>query len=153
MSLITSLLVPLGLGYTLLRSVYRIWFHPLSKFPGPKLAAITHGYEFYYDVLNKGTYIWQIEKMHEEYGRSIPRFRSVRADSSQDRLCDSIRESFISKTHTVTKSYMLGAFISVTKIHWYPRGSLHPVPRREQSAMNITVSDVDTSTTFSRSRP
>lgn len=61
----------LGLGgfYIVLRSVYRLYFHPLRQFPGPKLAAITHGYEFYYDVIRGGQYLWEIEKMHQKYGK------------------------------------------------------------------------------------
>ena len=56
--------------YFVLRSVYRLYLHPLSKIPGPRIAAITSGYEFYYDVLRHGMYIWEIEKMHEKYGQS-----------------------------------------------------------------------------------
>lgn len=48
--------------------IYRLYAHPLSGFPGPKLAAATFFYEFYYDVLKKGMYIWEIEHMHEKYG-------------------------------------------------------------------------------------
>lgn len=51
-----------------LKSLYRLFFHPLSRVPGPKLAAISHAYEFYYDVVRNGMYIWEIEKMHEKYG-------------------------------------------------------------------------------------
>ncbi|PHH91254.1 hypothetical protein CDD83_1171 [Cordyceps sp. RAO-2017] len=50
------------------KAVYRLYFHPLSKFPGPKIAAVTHLYEFYHDVVRNGMYIWEIEKMHEVYG-------------------------------------------------------------------------------------
>lgn len=54
--------------YLFLRSIYRLYFHPLSKIPGPKLTAITHLYEFYYDVICGGKFLFQMEKMHEQYG-------------------------------------------------------------------------------------
>ncbi|RHZ55175.1 uncharacterized protein CDV56_107749 [Aspergillus thermomutatus] len=52
----------------LVRCIYDLFFHPLRKFPGPKLAAIGSFYEFYYDVIKDGTYLWEIEKMHRTYG-------------------------------------------------------------------------------------
>ncbi|KAJ6134167.1 cytochrome P450 [Penicillium sp. IBT 18751x] len=54
--------------YLLLLSIYRLWFHPLSKFPGPKIAALTLWYEFYYDAIKKGLYTFEIQRMHEKYG-------------------------------------------------------------------------------------
>ncbi|KAK8023456.1 benzoate 4-monooxygenase cytochrome P450 [Apiospora marii] len=51
-----------------LRSVYRLFFHPLSHIPGPRLAAISHASEFYHDVVRNGMYLWEVEKMHERYG-------------------------------------------------------------------------------------
>jgi hypothetical protein len=50
------------------RCIYDLFFHPLRKFPGPKLAAVGSFYEFYYDVIKDGTYLWEIEKMHRRYG-------------------------------------------------------------------------------------
>lgn len=47
---------------------YRLVFSSLSSFPGPKIAAATYWYEFYYDWLHRGKYIFVIEKMHEKYG-------------------------------------------------------------------------------------
>lgn len=32
-------------------AIYRILLSPISRFPGPKLAALTWWYEFYYDVI------------------------------------------------------------------------------------------------------
>lgn len=55
--------------YILLRSIYRLYFHPLAKFPGPKLAALTHAYEFYYDGIKGGKFIWEIQRMHQQYGQ------------------------------------------------------------------------------------
>jgi len=34
---------------------------------GFKLAAVTFWYEFYYDVLKNGRYMWKIEKIYEKY--------------------------------------------------------------------------------------
>ncbi|GAB1208252.1 hypothetical protein APSETT445_006993 [Aspergillus pseudonomiae] len=52
----------------ILRSIYRLYFDPLHHIPGPKLAAISHAYEFYHDVIRGGLFVWEIEKMHEKYG-------------------------------------------------------------------------------------
>lgn len=56
--------------YLSLRTIYRLFFHPLRKFPGPKIAAISYGYQFYYDVVKGGRYIWEIDRMHSQYGRN-----------------------------------------------------------------------------------
>jgi hypothetical protein len=59
-------------------AIYRLYFHPLAKFPGPKLAALTRGYEFYYDVIKCGMYLKKIEKLHEKYGSHHLPFLSFR---------------------------------------------------------------------------
>ncbi|KAJ5087802.1 hypothetical protein N7456_011418 [Penicillium angulare] len=57
--------------YLIIRTIYRLHFHPLSKIPGPKLAAATNGYEFYFNVIKRGKFIWEIERLHEIYGPII----------------------------------------------------------------------------------
>ena len=52
--------------------VYRAYFDRLSHVPGPKVAAATLWYEFYFDVIKKGRYTWEIKKMHEKYGKHAP---------------------------------------------------------------------------------
>lgn len=54
--------------------IYRLYWSPLAKIPGPKLAAATFWYEFYYDVVRRGRYTWKIGELHEEYGMSIREF-------------------------------------------------------------------------------
>lgn len=58
--------------YTLYGLIYRLHFSPLAKFPGPKLAAATRWYEFYYDVVKRNRFSWQIQKMHDQYGNIRP---------------------------------------------------------------------------------
>lgn len=54
--------------YYILRTVYRLFLHPLRKIPGPRFAAASYLGEFYYDVVKGGKYIFEIERMHEKYG-------------------------------------------------------------------------------------
>lgn len=55
--------------YTVYGAVYRLYLSPVAKFPGPKLAALTFWYEFYYDVIKRGQYTWKIQDLHRQYGR------------------------------------------------------------------------------------
>ncbi|KAK9415726.1 putative Cytochrome p450 domain-containing protein [Seiridium unicorne] len=65
----TVLAVPLSL--ILFKCFYNLYLHPLSHFPGPKLAAIGSLYELWFDVFKDGQYLWKIAKMHDEYGPII----------------------------------------------------------------------------------
>ncbi|PVH77446.1 cytochrome P450 [Cadophora sp. DSE1049] len=55
----------------LTRTIYSLYFGPLSNFPGPKIAAATLCYEFYYDIILKGQYTFKIKELHQEYGPII----------------------------------------------------------------------------------
>ncbi|KAI0194578.1 putative cytochrome P450 [Astrocystis sublimbata] len=51
-------------------AIYRFWLHPLSKFPGPKIAAFTTLYEAYFDLIHKGggQFAFKIKQLHQKYG-------------------------------------------------------------------------------------
>lgn len=61
----------IALLYLPLLALYRLYFHPLAKFPGPKLAAITRYFEAYYDVIRGGQYTFKISELHQKYGPII----------------------------------------------------------------------------------
>lgn len=56
---------------------YRLQLHPLAKFPGPKLAAVTRYYEGYHDLVRNGQYTFRIAELHKQYG--MPNSRGVTA--------------------------------------------------------------------------
>jgi hypothetical protein len=69
--LVTSLLAA-WIAYLIGIGIHRLYFHPLSKFPGPKLAALTFWYEFYYELYpHKFQYLWKIKELHKQYGPII----------------------------------------------------------------------------------
>lgn len=60
--------VAVALLWAVTESIRRLFFHPISHIPGPRLAALTWWYEFYYDVVLPGKYIFKIQELHREYG-------------------------------------------------------------------------------------
>lgn len=62
-------LIALWLGTFFLKALYNISpFHPLSRFPGPKIAAASYAYEAYHDWIQGGRYGTKIADMHKRYG-------------------------------------------------------------------------------------
>jgi len=75
----SSLLFGGALLYGVVLVVYGLYFHPLARFPGPKLAAATKWLEFYYDTLRgtSGTYAFKINAIHRKYGELQSTYTSV----------------------------------------------------------------------------
>ncbi|KAL9585669.1 MAG: hypothetical protein Q9203_004155 [Teloschistes exilis] len=63
--IVASALYGAGLAFS------RLFLSPLSKFPGPKLAALTRKYESYYEAVQNYEYVWKIKKLHQSYGPII----------------------------------------------------------------------------------
>jgi len=62
-----------ALAYVIGTIIYNLYFHPLAKFPGPRLAAASHFYEAYYDLIHNGgaQYASKVRQMHAQYGPII----------------------------------------------------------------------------------
>ena len=55
--------------YILHAATYRLYWSPIAKFPGPKLAALTRLYELYYEIIKGGQYTFKIGEFHKKYGK------------------------------------------------------------------------------------
>lgn len=64
-------LLLLPILYYVVVVIYRLYFHPLSAIPGPRLAAATGWYEFCYDVIQGGVLVFELKRLHEKYGPVI----------------------------------------------------------------------------------
>ena len=65
---ISAGLVATILIYGVLLVLYRLFLSPIAAFPGPKLAAATEWYEFYFYVIKNGQFGNAVERWHEKYG-------------------------------------------------------------------------------------
>lgn len=64
--------------YTTWLVIERLFWSPLAQFPGPRLAALSNWYEFYYDVVLQGKFTAHIQLLHKLYGSS-PSFLTIDA--------------------------------------------------------------------------
>lgn len=119
------------LVYLLSIGVYRVFFSPLAKIPGPVLAKLTYGYEFYFDVVNRGSYIWKVKQLHDKYGpviRISPHEVHINdADFYDEIYSGSVRKrnkwEFVCNSHGVPES----AFgTSSHELHRMRRAALNP---------------------------
>lgn len=109
---VTNAILLLGAAFLLsyvLRLLYNVYLHPLAKFPGPKLAAASRWYDFYFDVLKApgGQYMYEINRMHEQYG--VWRYGSTSKRAlmgMQVRLCASVLTRCISTTRIFARCCM-----------------------------------------------
>lgn len=62
------LILALSVLLATLLVLYRLYLNPLARIPGPKFAAASGWYEFYYDCVLPGKFFLEIERMHQLYG-------------------------------------------------------------------------------------
>lgn len=59
-----------GLLWTVSEACRRLFLGPLAHIPGPRLAALTWWYEFYFDAVQPAQYIFKIQEFHQKHGTS-----------------------------------------------------------------------------------
>ena len=97
------------LVYSIGLAIYRAFFHPLAKVPGPWLAGVTQWYETYYELVPNGggMFTKRIKKMHEQYGayrRTQPKDHGARTPNHITPLQDQSFASTLMKSTSTTQS-------------------------------------------------
>ncbi|KAJ4983198.1 cytochrome P450 [Stagonosporopsis vannaccii] len=116
--------------YVIGNAIYQLYFSPLSKFPGPKIAAVTLWYEIYYDVFKWGRYWVEVRKMHEKYG-PIVRISPSELHVSDPSFIDTLytRAAPRDKHHFMTGQFGNDLTTFSTDDHYHHRirrGALNP---------------------------
>ncbi|KAK2040890.1 cytochrome P450 [Colletotrichum somersetense] len=124
------LLVVASVLYITALALYRVFFSPLAKFPGPKFAALTLWNEVYWDIVKRGTFIWRIEEMHREHGpivRINPHELHIIDPDFYDDLYSASRKSDKYQWWTKTAGSDESSFATVPhNLHRLRRGALNP---------------------------
>lgn len=76
--------------WSLSKAVYNVYFHPLSRFPGPKLAVASLWWQTYLDLWKKDSLSLKLVELHATYGNllvllnisCIPRSCGIQVTSS-----------------------------------------------------------------------
>ncbi|KAI8712413.1 hypothetical protein NCS52_01339400 [Fusarium sp. LHS14.1] len=120
-----------AVAYGVVVCVYRLYFSPLAKFPGPKIAAVTSWYNGYHDLVSGGQYIWVIEEMHRKYGpivRTRPDTIHVNDPAFIEKLYSQSPKHRRERHSTILGTMQVDGSILATKDH-----DLH---RRRRAALN-----------------
>ncbi|KAI9146884.1 Cytochrome P450 monooxygenase astJ [Paramyrothecium foliicola] len=56
--------------FSIITTIYRIWFHPLAKFPGPKTLAST-GFIVQWRTHISGNFVREVARLHRRYGNIV----------------------------------------------------------------------------------
>ncbi|KAI3321419.1 cytochrome P450 [Xylariaceae sp. AK1471] len=108
--------------------IWRLYFSPLARFPGPKIAAATLWYEFYWDGVKKGQFVWEIERMHRKYGpivRINPYELHIQDSEFYDELYSGRQEKYQWWTKLAGSDRSTFATVS-PEHHRQRRGALNP---------------------------
>lgn len=147
--------VPVYLTYWALVFVYRVTLHPLAKFPGPKLAAASFWYEFYYDLWpNNARYLWKIKELHEVYG-PIVRINPIHIHINDPDYLEDIyasgkrrRERDPWSLHNSDNGFLSGSLLQTMDhdTHRMRRGALNPFfsKRAIQDLESVLVDKINT---------
>jgi len=109
-------LLKASIVFLILRILYRLTFHPLAPFPGPRLAAITSLYAGAFDLPYGSSFCKKIPELHDKYGPIV----RIMPNQLHIRDMDSFNQYFLLST---LGFLMLTGTQGVQVGHAFPKGS------------------------------
>jgi hypothetical protein len=110
---VAAVVVALVVALLVYKIISSLVLHPLASIPGPKYAAITHYYQFYYDVIKRGRFPWELRRLHQVYGRMKNRpSKSQHANDAQDPWFASVQMKCMSLTRISMTNSTLACLVN-----------------------------------------
>jgi len=66
-----ALPVVVGVTYVAVQCINNVYFHKLSSFPGPKLAACSALWKAYIDCVSNKSFVATLEELHKKHGEVV----------------------------------------------------------------------------------
>ncbi|KAI3616665.1 cytochrome [Moniliophthora roreri] len=136
-------------SYVLAVGAYRLFLHPLRKFPGPKLAALTTFYRAYHDVVKDGKFVYHLQDLHKVYGPVVRVGPDTLHFSTVDAYHDIYtRGSTFGKSRSLYNAFPFpeasGTYLDMNKAK-ERRGIIHPLFSRRSilKLENVVQKNVD----------
>ncbi|KAH7242784.1 cytochrome P450 [Fusarium tricinctum] len=132
-----QLLLGSFITYSALKYFKRIYFHPLSKIPGPVLAGASHLYECYYNLATNG-YCNKFIDMHKQYKSPVVRIGINHVHVGDPQLYHTIHSSgddFYKAPEFYLKLGVDGSTLTITdpQEHKKHRSTLNPLFSRKRA--------------------
>nr|AET79203.1 elymoclavine monooxygenase [Claviceps paspali] len=120
-------------------AVYNVWFHPLRTVPGPRLAAVTDFYAFYWNYIRGEGYSKQFDSLHRRYDSPVIRIGPNHLHTIQPKFYDIIFKVG-SKWRKHNSFYRhFGGLDAMVEPHHYRAYRTHIAPLYAQRAVDGLV--------------
>ncbi|EKM58550.1 uncharacterized protein PHACADRAFT_193681 [Phanerochaete carnosa HHB-10118-sp] len=119
--------------YSLLKAVYNVYFHPLSRFPGPKLAAASLWWQAYLDLWENGSLSLKLVELHATYGEIV----RIGPNELHFSRPSAFHEIYNSRNRWSKGSYLYDAFVDTKSRSMFSILDYESAKKRSELTTNI----------------
>ncbi|EKM57594.1 uncharacterized protein PHACADRAFT_206486 [Phanerochaete carnosa HHB-10118-sp] len=119
--------------YLLLKAVYNVYFHPLSRFPGPKLAAASLWWQAYLDLWENGSLSSKLAELHATYGEIV----RIGPNELHFSRPSAFHEIYSSRNRWSKGSYLYDAFVDTSSRSTFTLLDYESAKKRSELTANL----------------